>query len=264
MKPTLWRFLIMHESETFALGYAVVRLLPPAVLNQLCQVLAQGDDRALDQFLQQLPNAEFQRVIQSCLATTPHYPTLATMLGAIAYTIEQERAALSLEVVWTGPDLGALPVRLSGPVLEGLIAQSQESLWLVSYAVYNIPHIVTAIAAALDRGVNIRFIAEDADPQMPFGLAKTLGPELMARSQVYQWPHDKRPLNARGKAAALHVKCAIADQQHILITSANLTDYALRLNMELGVLIHSAPVAKQVAQQFEAMIREGLLAKIMT
>ena len=63
----------------------------------------------------------------------------------------------------------------------------------------------------------------------------------------------------------LHAKCAVADGQLLFLSSANLTDYAMNFNIELGVLIRSAPRhAQRVAAQFEQMIAQGILRSIHT
>jgi len=45
----------------------------------------------------------------------------------------------------------------------------------------------------------------------------------------------------------------------LFITSANLTDYAMNLNMEMGVLIRGGGMPKQVEGHFEGMITKKIL-----
>jgi len=78
------------------------------------------------------------------------------------------------------------------------------------------------------------------------------------------WPSDQRPQDANGHAGVLHAKCAVADGQLLFLSSANLTEYAMNLNIELGVLIRSAPHAQRVAAQFEQLIAQGILRSIQT
>ena len=54
---------------------------------------------------------------------------------------------------------------------------------------------------------------------------------------VYVWPMDKRPIDGNGHHGSLHAKCAVADDAVLFVSSANLTAYALTLNMELGLLV---------------------------
>ena len=77
---------------------------------------------------------------------------------------------------------------------------------------------------------------------------------MALRAALYVWPCDQRPKDTNGHAGVLHAKCAVADGQLLFLSSANLTEYAMNLNMELGVLIRSAPHAERVAAQFEQLI----------
>jgi phosphatidylserine/phosphatidylglycerophosphate/cardiolipin synthase-like enzyme len=62
--------------------------------------------------------------------------------------------------------------------------------------------------------------------------------------------------------AALHAKCAVADARLLFVSSANLTDYALNLNMELGVLIAGGSQPQTVMAQFDELIAQGILQRV--
>ncbi len=88
----------------------------------------------------------------------------------------------------------------------------------------------------------------------------TFGSELLGRSRVYVWLKEKRPMDEQGRFGSLHAKCAVCDQQHLFISSANLTAYAMSLNIEMGVLMHNRTLATQVMQQTNSLISHGDLA----
>ena len=52
----------------------------------------------------------------------------------------------------------------------------------------------------------------------------------------------------------------VADGHWLFLSSANLTEYALSLNMELGVLIRGGPLPRQVEDHFSGLIAAGELA----
>ena len=54
---------------------------------------------------------------------------------------------------------------------------------------------------------------------------------------LYFWPKDRRKRDSNGKVGIRYVKCVIADGRWLFLSSANLTEYAFSINMELGVLI---------------------------
>ena len=56
----------------------------------------------------------------------------------------------------------------------------------------------------------------------------------------------------------MHVKCLIADRRLALISSANLTDYALEANMELGLLVGGV-IPGRLAAHFDQLVLRGEL-----
>jgi phosphatidylserine/phosphatidylglycerophosphate/cardiolipin synthase-like enzyme len=57
------------------------------------------------------------------------------------------------------------------------------------------------------------------------------------------------------------VKCAVADGRSLFLSSANLTEYAFTINMELGLLVTGGPLPGQVEEQFDRLIGTGVLAR---
>ncbi|MCB0110905.1 MAG: hypothetical protein KDE53_33525, partial [Caldilineaceae bacterium] len=72
---------------------------------------------------------------------------------------------------------------------------------------------------------------------------------------------DRRLQDTQGHYGALHAKCAVADSQLLFLSSANLTEHALSLNMELGVLIRGGLLPRNVALQFTQMIEDQILVR---
>ena len=64
------------------------------------------------------------------------------------------------------------------------------------------------------------------------------------------------------KTAAVHAKCAVADGEVAMITSANLTGKAMNENMELGILINGGPVPKQLSDHLYALVTEKIIIEI--
>ncbi|MGH7880454.1 MAG: phospholipase D-like domain-containing protein, partial [Candidatus Binataceae bacterium] len=77
---------------------------------------------------------------------------------------------------------------------------------------------------------------------------------------VYHWPYPKRPLVGPGtKRGFIHVKAAVADERVAMISSANLTAYALYANMELGLVVRGDAIPERIARHFRQLIRDGVL-----
>jgi phosphatidylserine/phosphatidylglycerophosphate/cardiolipin synthase-like enzyme len=187
---------------------------------------------------------------------------VALMLRTAAVTAHSVRAAQTVELVWTGPLVAGPAMRRTDQALLQVINAAQQSLLIVSFAVYKISAIAAAIVRAGERGVTIRICVEAPEPsgqKLAHDTIKALGIAVAQRAAIYVWPSDKRPTDESGKAGVLHAKCAVADSHLLFISSANLTDNAMTLNMELGVLVQSHTHASRVEAQFEHMIAQGVL-----
>ena len=160
---------------------------------------------------------------------------------------------VSVEVVVTGPDSPAAPVRLTSEVVRQLIDSASERVTMVSFAAYRIGPVMAALDAAVDRGVHVNLILESA--QMLDGGG---GAHAYVSYRVYEWPVDERePADAK-----LHAKAVIVDSHDVLLTSANMTSAAYDRNIELGVLCHGGGVAAQVQRHFDALISRGVLRAV--
>lgn len=81
------------------------------------------------------------------------------LLGASEARLRVERE-LSVELVWTGPTTRFVPTRRTEQVLLDLIASATKDLFLVSFAAYDVPGVVTALNDASSRAVRLRILLE--------------------------------------------------------------------------------------------------------
>ncbi|MDD5707699.1 MAG: DISARM system phospholipase D-like protein DrmC [Kiritimatiellae bacterium] len=192
--------------------------------------------------------------------TTPAEVALA--LRAAGQVDDYHRQRQTIEVVWTGPAPQGTTLRRTDQVLLDMIRNAKESLTIVSFAAYKVQHLKEALIEAVGRGVKVTFILEsekESGGMVSFDPLNALGSELASKAAVYVWPHDKREKDAHGHFGLLHAKCAIADRKALLVSSANLTEHALAINMELGLLIRGGDVPEKVAGHWEGLIESGTL-----
>ena len=261
-------------SQLLAQIHSVVEILPPSLLEKLVDILlndASAFDRSLKHHvLSQISIPKFRRPVAKLFdlwnQENPDWNSsaLATALMSSAYSLRQSRQLLDVELVWTGPEVTTIPLRRTDRVLLQLIKEAREEITLVSFAVYKIPEIAQALQGALNRGVEVRLIAEDPEvaDKIPFGIKEALGKDIIEQAEVFIWPKHKRPVDNEGRYGSLHIKCAIADSGKLFITSANLTQYAFTLNMEMGVLIQSHQLAALVEKQIDDLIEHKTLILI--
>ena len=58
------------------------------------------------------------------------------------------------------------------------------------------------------------------------------------------------------------MKCAVADGEWLFLSSANLTQQALTINMELGVLVQGGTMPRRVEKQLHQLLAKEILADI--
>lgn len=75
--------------------------------------------------------------------------------------------------------------------------------------------------------------------------------------------YDPRALDPDPRSrAVLHAKCVVVDRVRALVTSANFTPSAQLRNIELGVLLDSPSLARQVAEQFDGLVQAQKLLRL--
>ncbi len=190
---------------------------------------------------------------------------VALSLLTATYGEKTSREHQSVELVWTGPDPEPYPFRHTEQAILQVLDSAHERITLVSYAIYRIPRICHSLVRAAGRGVRINVVAETPDRiqgEGEYNTLKALGPEVAACSRMYYWPRVERPHDDAGKLGILHVKCAVADGHWLFLSSANLTDYAFTINMELGVLIQGSDLPARVEQHFDQLVQKRILVPV--
>jgi phosphatidylserine/phosphatidylglycerophosphate/cardiolipin synthase-like enzyme len=75
--------------------------------------------------------------------------------------------------------------------------------------------------------------------------------------------YDPRSLSDNpAEKATWHAKVVVVDEITSFVTSANFTEWAQQRNVEAGVLIHDAAFARQLCQQFEALVQSRAVIEV--
>ena len=223
------------------------------LLNGLTSSVAQPEARAALIGLVRYWRTEVPTVM-------PH--ELAWAIRAGSSTDNFHRARQSLEIVWTGPASKESTFWRTDQALLALIQQVKTSIIIVTFAAYKVPHIAAALVAAAARGVKVTLILEsmeESDGKVTVSAITGLGEELASAASVYVWPLEHRGTDGSGKHGSLHVKCAVADANTALISSANLTEYAMNLNMELGLLVKGGDVPPALDEHLRTLIQNRVI-----
>jgi len=169
-----------------------------------------------------------------------------------------------LELIWTGPENFSNFRRTDQALLE-LIQGANKNLLIVSFAVYKALAIIEAIEKAILRNVKVTICLEDSEVsqgKLSFSGLSAFSETIFKLANFYTWPLENRPHTADGKYGSLHAKIAVADQEKVFISSANLTEYAMDLNMEMGVLLKDKEIGEQITSLFNNLIINSDFRKI--
>ena len=170
-----------------------------------------------------------------------------------------------VELVWTGPETHIIPFRRTDQALLQVIHSAQSRLLIVSFAIYKIKAVVDALEQAVACGVEINICLEspeESQGKITFHGEQAFSSQVLEAARLYVWPLEKRHVSTGGDIGALHAKLVVADGKILFISSANLTDSAMHLNMELGVLIQGGDLPAQVEKHFDELILTGVLKRV--
>lgn len=254
---------------------AVAREVPASVLEAFCERLARGEAGYHVHAGTPVPTYSTRPEVQHALRLlvvawqeSGHSDNLQALAWAIraATTVDEGwRKWQTLELIWSGPTPGGGPLRRTDQALMEVVHAAEKRITIVTFAAFKVPNLALALCDAAHRGVAVRLIMEtkaESGGKITHDPLQGLGPELAALAEVYVWPFDQRAKDAQGHHGSLHVKCAVADGERLLLSSANLTEFAFNLNMEMGLLVTGGPVPYRVEDHFADLISKGVLQRV--
>jgi phosphatidylserine/phosphatidylglycerophosphate/cardiolipin synthase-like enzyme len=264
--------------DHLALGAAAARLadrLPNSLIVSVAEAIvrygALDGTAARQAILHCVPTPDFRDATADFL---DFWLSRASSVGAEATAVALVTAGTcelthrneeAVEIVWTGPETADSRFRQTEQAILEVVNAAKKRLTVVSYAVYKIPRIQEALIAAARRGVSIQVVLETPnriEGQGEYDCILALGSMVASGCAMYYWPQENRRRDVNGKLGILHVKCAVADRHSMFLSSANFTEYAFTINMELGLLVTGGKLPSQVQQHFDRLINSGELHRI--
>lgn len=189
---------------------------------------------------------------------------LSEALTGMAATAERRPNLDELvELVVTNPLDSESPARDTRAVMLSLFEQAESDLMIVGYALHKSNSLLQPLAGKMrdHPELTVRLFL---DLHKPPEWSKERLDDCIGRFSVEfrekYWPWEPVPevwLDTRkwhepgNEGHSLHAKCIIADRSQAFITSANLTEAAQYRNIETGVLIRDATIARRLADFFE-------------
>jgi phosphatidylserine/phosphatidylglycerophosphate/cardiolipin synthase-like enzyme len=251
----------------------VAREVPSHLLETMCEEMGNASGplafRDLFHLIAHLAQSNLQTkltdLVKACEHCVPPVSpqSLAWALRGAATMNAQWQKWQELELVWTGPVPVDSSLRRTDQAILDVIADSKQDLLIVTFAAYKVSEIAKALIDAAHRGVAIVFVVESVKVgSMTLNAISSLGLRFANSATIYVWPEDTRDKDPDGHSGAMHVKCAVADGDMAFISSANLTEYALSINMELGLLVRGGLLPKEIHEHFRRLMTDGVLVKV--
>ena len=184
---------------------------------------------------------------------------LAAAFQAAEATAQYSERHGRAELLWTGPQTSVSAMRHIEQALCELISSAERKIFITSFVVYKADNVIISLSNAMKRNVEINFLLE-ASQENGGTISLDSFRELkkfLPNANFYTWNAAKKT-----KEAAVHAKCALADESMALVSSANLTGKAMESNMELGTLIRGGALPRQLSMHLNALISEKVIVPL--
>jgi phosphatidylserine/phosphatidylglycerophosphate/cardiolipin synthase-like enzyme len=187
----------------------------------------------------------------------------AALRGASATAVLHERRG-SVEMVWTGPSTGMVPVRHTEQVLCEVIESARNRLFIVSFVAYEVASITKALQDAVGRQVQVDVLLESSTEhggKVTVDSVRTMK-AVIPSARVYVWYVGTGKKGVAPVTGSVHAKCAVSDGKLAFITSANLSTAAMERNMELGVLVRGGHLPAELHRHLEALVATETVERV--
>lgn len=160
---------------------------------------------------------------------------------------------------------GEQPGQLIWKRVAAAAAATTSDLIIISPYVVPGPSEMALIRQLRERGVRVRILTNSlASTDMPIvhtAYRRYRVPLLQMGVELYEVrPQPGRPAathgstgSGRSDAFALHAKVFVFDRARAFVGSMNFDQRSLRINTELGLIVDSAPIARALAERFDAI-----------
>ena len=192
-------------------------------------------------------------------AVTSEFPSLSSkervellrlVLTALTCNTEEK-----VELVVTAPNSFAIKTRTTFGAINEVLESAQKSIIMTGYSVSEyVSDFLDTVIAKSQKGIVVRLYINKVDNQA--SLEKLL--RYKSRFlQIYNYT------NAEDKMSALHAKILSVDGKRTLISSANLSYHGMSGNIELGCLVESQKIGKQMDDLFQQLYKEKVFQRIL-
>ena len=213
---------------------------------------------SLDILLSKIAEDAISGRMDSLASLKKRFPSLSNkdinalflMLTDAISSHEKEKASL----VATTPPSFNIKAKSTMNTVRDLLEHADKSILITGYSLSSyFNDMIDCIIKKSQSGILVKFFVNQIDSQTSVEkLCRYKGKFL----KIYNYPQSE------DKMAALHAKVICVDQQKTLITSANLSYHGQEGNIELGTLIDSQKIAKQVEDLFTKLLFNKIFVEV--
>ena len=158
-----------------------------------------------------------------------------------------QRATDSASLVVTAPPLFDIRAKSTINTVKDMLSHAQSSILITGYSLSDyFQDSINTIIRKSQKGVFVKFFVNQIESQKCFDDLIAFKGRFL---KIYNYPGNKAD-----SMSALHAKVISVDKQQTLITSANLSYHGQEGNIELGTLVDSRTIAKQVEDVFTQLV----------
>jgi cardiolipin synthase len=183
--------------------------------------------------------------LQAVFADDWYFATHEKLLASKYYVHAVAGAKYLVQPMPDGPDAADDPIQMSIVAMLGAV---RDRAWLT--AGYFVPQepLLTALSVAAERGVDVRLlISEKTDHPHLVRIGRSYYEELLRHGvKIYEFD-----------AAVNHAKCALLDDDWVMVGSANFDIRSMRLNFELNVAIRDRESASRLERALHGDFTAG-------
>lgn len=155
----------------------------------------------------------------------------------------------SAELVITAPRSFAIKTKATKDVVESLLRNAKKKILLTGYSISSyFDEMINVLVEKSRSGVFVKIFLNQAETK-DYNSVSKLMENCSVFLKVYEYVQKEDD-----QMSALHAKVIVTDDIQSLITSANLSYHGQKGNIEIGTLISSSKIAREIDEVFTYLI----------
>lgn len=178
----------------------------------------------------------------------------AQNIYTLIHTAQQTGTKEIVKLVLTAPPSFSLKALSTKNVVSKMLSDARNSITITGYSLSgHFNDMTDMIIQKSQSGIFVKFFVNNINEQPHFDKLRRYQGRFL---KIYNY------ISPKDHMSALHAKVISVDQKLTLVTSANLSYHGQQGNIELGTLIESAGIARQVEDVFTQLIFARIFSEI--